>query len=409
MVLGDSTGGIGAHVDRLSQDLEAAGHEVVIATSESTATAFDWAGARRLWPVHRGWSAPRGLVDWHLLKNLAGTVDVVHAHGHQAAFVAAVAVARAKPRPGLVVSLHNTVPGGVATRPVGGGATRGVGGGATRGVGGGATRGVGGGATRGVGGGATRGVVAAVVRTLLRWALGRATLVTGASADLVDLARRLGAARAELATVASPAVERILATSPPDDRERRAARVALRAAGHSIDDSRPLVLTIARVAPQKDLVTLVAAARAARAPATWVVVGGGDERLRASLESELSGIPLRFVGAQRDVEHWLRAADVFVLTSRWEARALVVQEAMASGLPVVTTRTGGLPDLVGDAGLLVPVGDSTAVAEAVDAVLGDHALRERLGAAARARAGTWASPEEEARRWVSRYTAALHS
>ena len=132
---------------------------------------------------------------------------------------------------------------------------------------------------------------------------------------------------------------------------------------------------------------------------------GGDERLRASLEGELSGIPLDLVGAQPDVEAWLRAADLFVLTSRWEARALVVQEAMAAGLPVVATRTGGLPGLIGEAGLLVPVGDPRAVADAVDRLLGDEALRRRLSTAARTRAATWASPEEEARRWVARYTA----
>jgi len=125
------------------------------------------------------------------------------------------------------------------------------------------------------------------------------------------------------------------------------------------------------------------------------------------LESELSGIPLQLVGPQRDVARWLRAADVFVLPSRWEARSLVVQEAMAAGLPVVTTRTGGLPDLVGDAGLLVPVGDPGTLAHAVDRLLCDGPLRRRLGEAARARAREWPSPEEEARRWVSRYTEVL--
>ena len=101
MVLGDSTGGIGAHVDRLARDLRSLGNEVVLATSASTAATFGWPDADLLWPVHRGLSAPRGLVDWHLLKNLAGTVDVVHAHGHQAAVVAAVAVSRAPAAPRL--------------------------------------------------------------------------------------------------------------------------------------------------------------------------------------------------------------------------------------------------------------------------------------------------------------------
>lgn len=363
MVLGPAAGGIGAHVDRLAADLGEQGHEVVIATAAQTAEAFGWAQARRLWPVHPGLRAPLGLVDWHLLKNLAGTVDVVHAHGHQAAFVAAVAVARAKPRPRLVVSLHNELPRGEAT--------------------------------------------GTLARRLLGWAVGRAQLVTGASEDLVRLAERLGARRAELAQVASPVVRELLAVRAaegvePDD--RRAARAAL-----GVDPDAPLVLTIARIAPQKDLPTLVAAARALRSEADWVVVGGGDERLRASLASELSGIPLRFVGPRRDVTTWLRAADVFVLTSRWEARALVVQEAMAAGLAVVATHTGGLPELIADTGVLVPVGDSTAVAVAVDGLLADEERRRRLGAAARARAASWDTPEDEARRWVGRYTTALRA
>jgi glycosyltransferase involved in cell wall biosynthesis len=380
MVLGDSTGGIGAHVDRLTRDLRALGHEVVLATSAATAATFGWPDAQQLWPVHRGLSAPRGLVDWHLLKNLSGTVDVVHAHGHQAAVVAAVAVSRARPRPRFVVSLHNSLPGRVADRPDG---------------------------RMPLGSLRAHTVVPRAVRSVLGWALRRAALVTGASDDLVALARGLGARRAELATVASPAVPRLLAVPVTTPAERRAARQVLGGA-RGIPASAcdlPLVLTVARIAPQKDLPTLVAAVRSSHGPARWVVVGGGDERLRASLESELSGIPLDLVGAQPDVEAWFRAADVFVLTSRWEARALVVQEAMAAGLPVVATRTGGLPGLIGEAGVLVPVGDSRAVADAVDRLLGDEGLRRRLSSEARARAATWASPEQEARRWVARYTA----
>jgi glycosyltransferase involved in cell wall biosynthesis len=94
---------------------------------------------------------------------------------------------------------------------------------------------------------------------------------------------------------------------------------------------------------------------------------------------------------------------VFVLTSRWEARALVVQEAMAAALPVVATSTGGLPDLVGDTGSLVAVGDSGAVAAEVDRLLADPVERLRQGGRARARAASWPTPDDEARRWVERY------
>jgi glycosyltransferase involved in cell wall biosynthesis len=336
MVLGRAAGGVGAHVDTLVSGLREHGHDVQVVTADSTARTFGWADAHRLGPVHGGLRAPRGLIDWHRIMRLAGTVDVVHAHGHQAAVVAAVAAARG----------------------------------------------------------------------LLAWSLRRADLVTGASADLVSLADALGARRTELALVPSSAVAALL--------HRHALEPAERAellAGAGVPTDRPLVLTVSRLAPQKDLPTLVEAARLSRTVATWVVIGSGDERLRARLEEEADGIrqgegagaKVRFVGARTDVSEWLRAADVFVLTSRWEARALVVQEAMAAGVPVVVTRTGGLPDLVGDTGSLVPVGDPAAVAAEVDRLLTDADARLREGAAGRARAAGWPTPDDETRRWVERY------
>jgi glycosyltransferase involved in cell wall biosynthesis len=370
MVLGRAAGGVGAHVDALVTGLREQGHEVEVVTADSTARTFGWTDAHRLWPVHGGVRAPRGLVDWHRIMRLACTVDVVHAHGHQAAVVAAVAVARARPRPRLVVSLHNDLP---PTGPSAAARAR-----------------------------------ASVARRLLSWSLRRADLVTGASADLVELAGRLGARRTDLALVPSGAVADLLGRPELDAAERAAF---LAAAGIATD--RPVVLTVSRIAPQKDLPTLVQAARLSHAAATWVVVGDGDARLRARLGEEADGIrqgegedavaEVRFVGARTDVPEWLRAADVFVLTSRWEARALVVQEAMAAGLPVVVTRTGGLPDLVGDAGSLVAVGDPAAVADRVDHLLSDPAARLRDGVAARAVAAGWPTPDDETRRWVERY------
>ncbi len=361
-MVGQAAGGIGAHVDRLRRDLRAAGHEVVVVTAAQTAAAFGWHDAELCWPVHPGAAALRGPLDWHRVRRLAEAADVVHAHGHQAAVVAAVAVDRARPRPRLVVSLHNDLPPRLRAGP------------------------------------ASR---------LVGWALRRADLVTGASDDLVALAGALGAPRTELASVASPRVAALLAAPVPTPQERRSkAQRLLEDAGHPATTG-PLVLTVSRIAPQKDLWTLVEAARRSRCGATWVVVGGGDERLRADLEEAAHGIPLHLLGPRDDVGAWLGAADVFVLTSRWEARALVVQEAMAAGLPVVATRTGGLPGLVGEAGHLVEVGDAPAVADAVDSLLTDSQQWQRRSCAGRELARGWASPEVEARRWVDRYAAAL--
>ncbi|WP_374968843.1 glycosyltransferase family 4 protein [Terrabacter sp. BE26] len=392
-LLGRASGGIGAHVDGLVADLRELGHHVDVVTAASTAEAFGWVDARPLWPVHAGVRAPLGLLEWHRIMQLAGTVDVVHAHGHQAAVVAAVAVARARPRPRLFVSLHNDLPSvapasapfrapftGAASPPAA--------------------------APHNAAWWSRVGSSAA--KRLLGWSLRQAQLVTGASPDLVEHARALGARRVELALAPSQAVAGLLRAGPLEPGERRRL---LTDAG--LPAERPLVLTVSRIAPQKDLPTLLAAARRSQVPATWVVVGSGDERLRADLELEADGIReedggdarVRFVGSRTDVPEWLRAADVFVLTSRWEARALVVQEAMAAGVPVVATRTGGLPGLVGDAGSLVAVGDSVSVADEVDRLLLDPAARHRMAAEARSRAASWPPPEEEARRWAERYAA----
>ena len=78
------------------------------------------------------------------------------------------------------------------------------------------------------------------------------------------------------------------------------------------------------------------------------------------------------------------SADVFVLATRQETYGMAVAEALAHGLPVVSTMTGAIPELVGDdAGLLVPVGDTPALVEALSRVLGDAGLRARLAEGAR--------------------------
>jgi glycosyltransferase involved in cell wall biosynthesis len=75
-----------------------------------------------------------------------------------------------------------------------------------------------------------------------------------------------------------------------------------------------------------------------------------------------------------------------VLPSRWEGQPLILQEALRAGLPIVATRVGGVPDLVGDAAVLVSPGDPPALAAAVAAILTDPALAARLRAAASRRA-----------------------
>ena len=352
LVLGRSTGGIGTHVRQLAADLRRLGHEVEVVTDSGTAARFGWTGARSWWPI-----TPAGALQWlPRTRGLASGADVVHAHGLQAAGLVALALAGLRCRPRFVVSLHNPLP-----------------------------------SVRGAG----------LARALVRRVIRSADLVTGASADLVALAAALGAARVELAPVPSPQVPLLLSQPVPSDEDR--SREAGRLLGD--DAARAMVLTISRIAPQKALEDVVEAARRMRTPVSWVVLGDGDADLLRELEHRADGTAVRFLGARKEVGSWLRASAVFVLPSRWEARALVVQEAMAAGTPVVATDVGGLSDLVGDDGLLVPPGDPDRLAQAVDELLGQPALRADLARRARDRAKGWDDGESTARRWAAWYVA----
>ena len=117
----------------------------------------------------------------------------------------------------------------------------------------------------------------------------------------------------------------------------------------------------------------------------------GDGPLRESL-GELAqrlGISdqVRFLGREATSSTSTPALDAFVLSSVREGSPNVLLEAMACGLPVIATRVGGVPDLVEDehSALLIPPADPSALAETLERLANDPALREQLGKAARAR------------------------
>jgi len=115
---------------------------------------------------------------------------------------------------------------------------------------------------------------------------------------------------------------------------------------------------------------------------------------RASAERRCAGNPLlrvEFPGtvAGERKSELLRDADIFVFPTRYayEGHPYVILEAMAAGLPIVTTARAAIPETVvhGETGIIVPEGDPAALAGALRTLIGDPALRARLGAAARAR------------------------
>jgi glycosyltransferase involved in cell wall biosynthesis len=109
------------------------------------------------------------------------------------------------------------------------------------------------------------------------------------------------------------------------------------------------------------------------------------------------------VARRSDVADLLGAADLCVLPSVWEARSLTAQEALRAGVPLVATRVGGIPELVGTAADLVPAGDAGALADAVTAVLTDPARATRLAAAGPRQAQQWPDQAATGRQLVAVY------
>lgn len=120
-----------------------------------------------------------------------------------------------------------------------------------------------------------------------------------------------------------------------------------------------------------------------------LVAGDGPDRNRLEAHATATlGARARFLGRVPDIDDFLACCDVFSLPSQLEGFGLVYVEAAFHGLPSVAARVGGVPDAITDGvtGLLVPVGDVSAIADALQRLRSDGALRVKLGEAARARA-----------------------
>ncbi|HSE06906.1 MAG TPA: glycosyltransferase [Methylomirabilota bacterium] len=193
-----------------------------------------------------------------------------------------------------------------------------------------------------------------------------------------------------------------------DERSRR-GRAAL-----GVPEGDLVVGTIGRLDPVKDQVGLIEAfahVRTGDVPATLVIVGDGPCRGALEARAERLGIGerVRFLGARSDVAMLLGGFDVFVLPSIAEGISNTILEAMASGLPVVATETGGNPELVQHdvTGRLVPVGDRDGLAAAVGAYVADPHLRLLHGKAGRARAVEEFPLERMAARYRELYDALI--
>jgi glycosyltransferase involved in cell wall biosynthesis len=343
IVLATSAGGVGGHVRSVVSGLTARGARVAVLGPAATDELFGFGRAGARFVAVEIADRPHPAGDARAvaqIRRLTRGADVVHAHGLRAGGLTALALARAIPaslrtdRTPLVVTLHNAVIAG--------------------------------------------GMIGAAYATLERVVARGATEVLGVSPDLEDRMRALGARSVHQALVPAPPRRR------SDD---TAVQAKLRADLGAVD--RPLVAVVARLAEQKGLPLLLDASAgwARRVPAPLVAVAGDgplEGALRARIEAE--NLPVRLLGRRSDVPELIAASDIAVVSSVWEGQPLVVQEVLRAGRPLVATRVGGIPGMVGEAALLVPPSDPSALEAAVRRVLDDPGLAERLASAAIAQA-----------------------
>lgn len=186
------------------------------------------------------------------------------------------------------------------------------------------------------------------------------------------------------------------------DEARRAVRKRLRV-------PTPYVLSVGVLQPRKNLPRLVRAYNrvAAEFPHRLVIVGKegwANEELRTAIRAAPPGKEPFFTGyvPDADLPPLYAGADLFAYPSLYEGFGLPPLEAMACGTPVLTGDTSSLPEVVGDAGVMVPPQSEEAIADAISALLSDERRREALSAAGIRRAAEF-SWERTARETLNVY------
>jgi glycosyltransferase involved in cell wall biosynthesis len=162
---------------------------------------------------------------------------------------------------------------------------------------------------------------------------------------------------------------------------------------HTVAGGAPYILAVGTIEPRKDHPSLVRAfdAVAAKDPDVRLVIAGPDgwgaEAFKDALQAATYRDHIVRVGhvGDRERARLVRGARLFAYPSVYEGFGLPPLEAMTVGVPVVATAAGAVPEVLGDAAAIVPVGDVDALAAAIDTVLHDESERTRLADAGRER------------------------
>lgn len=230
------------------------------------------------------------------------------------------------------------------------------------------------------------------LQTMTRLAVRRAAHVCAISESTRrDIVQTLGVPEASVSVV-YPGV---------DERFRPASPEALEAFRRRHGLPERYVLYLGTLEPRKNVITLVRAyARlVAREPQTPLLVLAGAKGWYFEdvfAEVERLGLQERvmfpgYVPAEEQAL-WYSGAEVFVYPSRYEGFGMPVAEAMACGTPVIASTAASLPEVVGDAGLLVPPDDEVALADTLAHVLANREVRETLSTAGRRQAAKFSWP-----------------
>lgn len=355
-----AAGGVRAHIRQVSQLLAKDGHQVLLAAPSNVIFPAPDAvsgACLRTYQIDIG-ARPSGadLKALRQLKQLAATVEVIHAHGLRAGALAVLAAKRlpAAKRPRVVVTLHNLPVGSAPTRLVG--------------------------------------------KALHLVVVKGADYVLTVSPDLLEKAKQLGLEAGEIAVVPAPARSLSDCAGTASSETDFGTTASLDpASGHGAGsgpgtssdtdcDAAPCLLTVARLAPQKGLDLLLEAATLIKQRGidfTWLVAGDGPLKAQLNQQIDDAALPVKLLGRREDIGTLLSQADVVVQTSYWEGQPLTLREAMQAGRAIVATDVGGSAYTLAGCGQLVEP-QAGPLADAVVAVISDPKRRETLEAASRA-------------------------
>lgn len=365
-VMGTTSGGTGRHVRMLVEGLVRRGHQAAVVGPGSVEEAFSYREAGATFAEVPVSDRPHPLNDLRAvlaIRRLTRDADVVHAHGLRAGALASLALRAIRPRTSKRAGAEYQETGrqGIGSQEARGSTPAG---GSSGGKGPGVVVTLHNALTAG-------GFVGFVYGVLERIVARRADRVLVVSPDLAERMTALGARKVGEAVVPAPPL-RPARRTPEEVRDELGA------------GDRPLVLTIARLAQQKGLDTLLDVAAGPWEGPMPLFAVAGEGPLREELQDRIRGrsLPVLLLGDRGDIPDLLAAASVVVNCSRWEGLPLSLSEALMAGKPVIASGVGGIPWLVGDAGMLVPYGDAEGLRSALRKVLDEPRVARTLSEAA---------------------------